>query len=150
MNRQEVLKAVRCCQFARLKIPPPGSLSWFRSRFSIFITSVNLLPTTRSPRLNMSSPDPPKIKLYTNHGCGWSQRVQITLRELKLPYEEVLLDLDQPRPDWFLELNPVCSHPLVHCGSEHGWDASFVHFFAASSMNCQAVFCAWSWGIMDD
>lgn len=58
-------------------------------------------------------PEPPKIKLYTNHGCGWSQRVQITLRELNLAYEEVLMDLDQPRPDWFLKLNPVCMVPHI-------------------------------------
>ncbi|KAK5056613.1 hypothetical protein LTR84_012145 [Exophiala bonariae] len=55
----------------------------------------------------------PKIILYTNHGCGWSQRVQITLRELGLAYQEVLLDLDNPRPDWFLELNPRGLVPVL-------------------------------------
>ncbi|KAK5188687.1 hypothetical protein LTR99_006138 [Exophiala xenobiotica] len=48
----------------------------------------------------------PKIKMYTNHGCGWCHRVHITLKELGLAYEEVFVDLDNPRPDWFLELNP--------------------------------------------
>ncbi|KEF63419.1 uncharacterized protein A1O9_01397 [Exophiala aquamarina CBS 119918] len=62
---------------------------------------------------HVSTSEHPKIKLYTNHGCGWSQRVQITLRELKLPYEEVLLDLDKPRPDWFLELNPRGLVPVL-------------------------------------
>ncbi len=51
----------------------------------------------------------PKIKMYTNHGCGWCHRVHITLKELGLDYEEVFVDLDNPRPDWFLKLNPVCS-----------------------------------------
>ncbi|KAK7885230.1 hypothetical protein LTR67_010721 [Exophiala xenobiotica] len=48
----------------------------------------------------------PKIKMYTNHGCGWCHRVHIALKELGLAYEEVFVDLDNPRPDWFLELNP--------------------------------------------
>ncbi|KAK4940249.1 hypothetical protein LTR10_019569 [Elasticomyces elasticus] len=48
----------------------------------------------------------PMIKMYTNHGCGWCHRVHITLKELSLPYEEVLIDLDNPRPEWFLKLNP--------------------------------------------
>ncbi|KIW54186.1 hypothetical protein PV05_06563 [Exophiala xenobiotica] len=48
----------------------------------------------------------PKIKMYTNHGCGWCHRVHITLKELGLDYEEVFVDLDNPRPDWFLKLNP--------------------------------------------
>ncbi|KIV93105.1 hypothetical protein PV10_04346 [Exophiala mesophila] len=61
----------------------------------------------------MSNQAPPKIKLYTNHGCGWSQRVHITLKELDLPYEEVLLDLDKPRPDWFLALNPRGLVPVL-------------------------------------
>ncbi|KIX08953.1 uncharacterized protein Z518_00031 [Rhinocladiella mackenziei CBS 650.93] len=47
-----------------------------------------------------------KIKLYTNHGCGWCHRVHITLKELGLEYEEVKVDLDQARPAWFLALNP--------------------------------------------
>ncbi|KAK6373357.1 hypothetical protein LTS17_008377 [Exophiala oligosperma] len=48
----------------------------------------------------------PKIKMYTNHGCGWCHRVQIVLKELGLPYEEVLVDLDNARPEWFLKMNP--------------------------------------------
>lgn len=51
--------------------------------------------------------DTPKITFYTNHGCGWCHRVHIALDELSLKYDEVLVDLDVPRPEWFLELNPV-------------------------------------------
>ncbi|KAI4127262.1 MAG: hypothetical protein LQ347_004675 [Umbilicaria vellea] len=48
----------------------------------------------------------PKITLYTNHGCPWAQRAHIVLKELDLPYEEVIIDLDTPRPDWYLKINP--------------------------------------------
>lgn len=53
----------------------------------------------------------PKITLYTNHGCPWAQRAHIVLKELNLPYEEVIIDLDVPRSDWYLKINPVRAHP---------------------------------------
>jgi glutathione S-transferase len=48
----------------------------------------------------------PNITLYTNHGCPWAHRAHITLKELGLPYEEVLIDLDKPREEWYLQVNP--------------------------------------------
>jgi glutathione S-transferase len=30
------------------------------------------------------------------------------LKELGLPYEEVIIDLSKPREPWYLEINPVC------------------------------------------
>ncbi|KAI1615269.1 thioredoxin-like protein [Exophiala viscosa] len=59
--------------------------------------------TSTTPEANAQYP---MIKMYTNHGCGWCHRVHITLKELGLPFEEVLVDLDNPRPEWFLQLNP--------------------------------------------
>lgn len=49
----------------------------------------------------------PKITLYTNHGCPWAHRAHIALKELQLPYEEVIIDLGRPREEWYLEINPV-------------------------------------------
>ena len=49
----------------------------------------------------------PKITFWTNHGCPYAQRVQIVLKELGLPYEEVIIDLDKPREQWYLKINPV-------------------------------------------
>ena len=49
----------------------------------------------------------PKITFYTNHGCPWAHRAHITLKELGLPYEEVIIDLEKPREPWYLEVNPV-------------------------------------------
>ncbi|KAF2215949.1 hypothetical protein CERZMDRAFT_104957 [Cercospora zeae-maydis SCOH1-5] len=49
----------------------------------------------------------PKITLYTNHRCPYAHRAHIVLAELGLPFEEVLIDLDAPRPEWYLhEINP--------------------------------------------
>ncbi|KAL8716219.1 MAG: hypothetical protein Q9220_000124 [cf. Caloplaca sp. 1 TL-2023] len=48
----------------------------------------------------------PKITLYTNHACPWAHRAHITLKSLKLPYEEVIIPLDRPREPWYLEINP--------------------------------------------
>jgi len=48
----------------------------------------------------------PKITLYTNHRCPWAHRAHIALKEIGLPYEEVIIDLDKPRDPWYLEVNP--------------------------------------------
>ncbi|KAF2704403.1 thioredoxin-like protein [Pleomassaria siparia CBS 279.74] len=48
----------------------------------------------------------PKITLYTNHHCPWAHRAHIVIKELGLPYEEVIIDLDTPREPWYLEVNP--------------------------------------------
>ncbi|CAD0086469.1 unnamed protein product [Aureobasidium vineae] len=55
----------------------------------------------------------PKIKFYTNHRCPYAHRVNITLRELKLPFEEVVIDLDVPRPQWYLDINPQGAVPAI-------------------------------------
>lgn len=48
----------------------------------------------------------PKITLYTNHNCPYAHRAHIALEELKLPFEEVIIDLTVPRPQWYLDINP--------------------------------------------
>lgn len=49
-----------------------------------------------------------KIIFYTHPASPFAHRVNIALRELGLEFEEVILDLGEPREPWFLELNPVC------------------------------------------
>lgn len=48
----------------------------------------------------------PKIHLYTNHRCPYAHRSHIALEELGLPFEETIIDLDTPRPQWYLDINP--------------------------------------------
>ena len=64
--------------------------------------------STPAPAAHLANGEPQaKIKLYGNHGCGWSHRVSIVLKELQLEHEEVYINMDEPRPEWFLKLNPV-------------------------------------------
>jgi glutathione S-transferase len=58
-------------------------------------------------------PLPPKITLYTNHGCPFAHRAHIALAELNLPYSEVIIDLTTPRPQWYLDLNPRGLVPTI-------------------------------------
>lgn len=58
-------------------------------------------------------PTPPKITLYTNHGCPYAHRAHIALAELNLPYSEVIIDLSKPRPQWYLDLNPRGLVPTI-------------------------------------
>ncbi|EMD00878.1 hypothetical protein BAUCODRAFT_187903 [Baudoinia panamericana UAMH 10762] len=55
----------------------------------------------------------PKITLYTNHGCPWAHRAHIALAELNLPFEEVIIDLNTPRPQWYLDINPRGLVPTI-------------------------------------
>ncbi|KAK5175767.1 uncharacterized protein LTR77_000907 [Saxophila tyrrhenica] len=55
---------------------------------------------------------PPKITLYTNHRCPFAHRAHIVLAELDLPFEEVIIDLDTPRPQWYLDINPRGKSPI--------------------------------------
>ncbi|KAI1163831.1 glutathione S-transferase domain-containing protein [Nemania serpens] len=48
----------------------------------------------------------PKLKLYTNHGCPWAHRAHIALSELKVPFEEEIIDLTVPRTAAYLQVNP--------------------------------------------
>ncbi|KAI1200679.1 glutathione S-transferase domain-containing protein [Nemania serpens] len=48
----------------------------------------------------------PKLKLYTNHGCPWAHRAHVALSELKVPFEEEIIDLTVPRTAEYLKVNP--------------------------------------------
>ena len=55
----------------------------------------------------------PKIHLYTNHRCPYAHRGHIVLQELGLEFEETIIDLDTPRPQWYLDINPRGTHPTL-------------------------------------
>ncbi|EAU31796.1 conserved hypothetical protein [Aspergillus terreus NIH2624] len=55
----------------------------------------------------------PEITLYTNHLCPWAHRAHIAIKELGLPYKEVIIDLEKPREPWYLEVNPRGLVPTI-------------------------------------
>lgn len=71
-----------------------------------FATATNMAATTNgtqtSVHVNGTSGGgaEPKIHLYTNHRCPFAHRAHIVLEELGLPFEETIIDLNTPRPQW--------------------------------------------------
>ncbi|KAH7383297.1 glutathione-S-transferase-like protein omega 1 [Pyrenochaeta sp. MPI-SDFR-AT-0127] len=77
--------------------------------------------------------DAPKIKLYTNHRCPWAHRAHIVLKELNLPYEEVIIDLEKPREPWYLEVNPRGLVPSIDFNGEIVTESGIVSQFLADA-----------------
>lgn len=59
-----------------------------------------------------------KIILYTNHRCPWAHRAHIALSEIKVPFEEVIIDLDTPRTAEYLAINPRGLVPALKYNGE--------------------------------
>lgn len=62
---------------------------------------------------------PATFKLYTNHGCPFAHRAHIALAELGIPFEEVVVDLNKPKPAEFLAVNPAGLVPTLVYQGEH-------------------------------
>ncbi|CAN9082206.1 unnamed protein product [Alternaria alternata] len=77
--------------------------------------------------------DTPKITLYTNHRCPWAHRAHIVLKELGLPYEEVIIDLGKPREPWYLEINPRGLVPAIDFNGEIITESGVVATFLADA-----------------
>lgn len=75
----------------------------------------------------------PEITLYTNHGCPWAHRAHITLKELGLPYEEVIIDLETPRPQWYLDINPRGLVPTIKYKNHIITESAIVSQFLADT-----------------
>ncbi|KAB5559909.1 thioredoxin-like protein [Coniochaeta sp. 2T2.1] len=59
-----------------------------------------------------------KLILYTNHRCPWAHRVHIALNELNIPYDEEIIDLDTPRTEAYLKINPRGLVPTINHDGE--------------------------------
>ncbi|GAB1312433.1 Glutathione-S-transferas-like protein omega 1 [Madurella fahalii] len=72
-----------------------------------------------------------KIILYTNHRCPWAHRAHIALEELKVPFEEVIIDLDTPRTPEYLKINPRGLVPALSFNGEIITESAVVAQFLA-------------------
>merc|ERR1712014_342113 len=68
-----------------------------------------------------------------NHGCPWAQRAHIVFKELGLPYEEVIIDLEKPREPWYLEINPRGLVPTINFNGEIITESAIVATFLADA-----------------
>ncbi|PVH98982.1 glutathione-S-transferas-like protein omega 1 [Periconia macrospinosa] len=75
----------------------------------------------------------PKITLYTNHACPWAHRAHITIKELGLKYEEVIIDLNSPRPQWYLDINPRGLVPSLNYNGQIITESAVVAQFLADA-----------------
>jgi len=75
----------------------------------------------------------PEITLYTNHLCPWAHRAHIALRELGLPFKEVIIDLEKPREEWYLKINPRGLVPTIDYNGEIIPESGIVAHFLADA-----------------
>ena len=91
-------------------LKPPSRLAALSRQLTMAAATAN--GTTSSAHANgAANGTSPKIHLYTNHRCPYAHRAHIALEELKLPFEETIIDLDTPRPQWYLDINPRGKSP---------------------------------------
>ncbi len=66
----------------------------------------------------------PALTLYrdTNGWCPFCERVWVALEKKGIPYDEVLIDL-QDKPDWYKEIVPTTLVPAIEFHDD-AWDAS--------------------------
>ncbi|KAL6694311.1 thioredoxin-like protein [Trichoderma pleuroticola] len=77
--------------------------------------------------------DSPKIKLYTNHMSPWAHRAHITLKELKVPFEEEIIDITKPRTPEYLQINPRGLVPSLSFNGEILTESAIIATFLADT-----------------
>lgn len=55
----------------------------------------------------------PPVQLYSLAVCPFAQRTRILLAQKGIDFSLTEIDLTQPRPDWFLKLNPLGQVPVI-------------------------------------
>ncbi|KAI3319566.1 thioredoxin-like protein [Xylariaceae sp. AK1471] len=81
----------------------------------------------------------PKLRLYTNHGCPWAHRAHIALSELKIPFEEEIIDLTVPRTAEYLKVNPRGLVPSLAVDNEIITESAVVSAFLTDAFPSHLV-----------
>ncbi|KAF2663428.1 thioredoxin-like protein [Microthyrium microscopicum] len=74
-----------------------------------------------------------EIVLYTNRRCPWAHRAHIALDELKVPFKEVTIDLDTPRTQEYLAINPRGLVPSISFNGEIYTESAVVSWLLADA-----------------
>ncbi|EEY21554.1 conserved hypothetical protein [Verticillium alfalfae VaMs.102] len=75
----------------------------------------------------------PELILYTNHTCPWAHRAHIALAELGLPFKEEIIDLNTPRTEAYLKINPRGLVPALSYNGEIITESGIVAQFLADA-----------------
>ncbi|KAI0905470.1 glutathione S-transferase domain-containing protein [Ustulina deusta] len=81
----------------------------------------------------------PKLRLYTNHRCPWAHRAHIALSELKVPFEEEIIDLSVPRTAEYLQVNPRGLVPALRVDDQIITESAVVATFLADAFPSHLV-----------
>ncbi|KAI1266923.1 glutathione S-transferase domain-containing protein [Xylariaceae sp. FL1019] len=81
----------------------------------------------------------PQLKLYTNHLCPWAHRAHIALNELKVPFEEEIIDLTKPREPEYLKVNPRGLVPTLSVDGEIIAESAIVSAYLADAFPSHLV-----------
>jgi glutathione S-transferase len=73
------------------------------------------------------------ITLYTAHHCPFAHRAQIALRELELPFETRLVNVNVPRTEEYLDINPNGMVPALIYNSRVLTESSLISQFLLDS-----------------
>ena len=74
------------------------------------------------------------LTLISHHLCPYVQRAAIALLEKGVPFERIMIDLDN-KPEWFLKLSPLGKVPLLRVSAEGKPDAILFE----SSVICEYI-----------
>ncbi|KAK4960516.1 hypothetical protein LTR10_003412 [Elasticomyces elasticus] len=77
----------------------------------------------------------PQIKLYTNPLSPWSHRAHIALDELKLPYEQEIVDISKPRTAEYLAINPRGLVPAMSYNGRIVTESAIISTFLADTFS---------------
>ncbi|KAI5455894.1 thioredoxin-like protein [Mariannaea sp. PMI_226] len=71
------------------------------------------------------------ITLYTNHRCPMAHRAHIVLKELDIPFQEEIVDLEVPRTPEYLKINPLGQVPTFIYNGEMIQESAIIAQFLA-------------------
>ncbi|RSL95293.1 hypothetical protein CEP52_012167 [Fusarium oligoseptatum] len=112
----------------------------FKYKQSLISSSLDLSDrhTTRIPHLltysyHQSWLKTARLSFYTHRQCPYAHRVHITLAELGIPFEEEQIDLEVPRTEAYLKINPRGKVPALSYNGKIITESAIIAKFLADA-----------------